>query len=155
MYKRQNQHWASTVDLEPTHNYVQKLPAAIDAPMVANNVYEFVDAPSTSTQLSSSIENQNSAMESAGFSDFSKSEVYAAPSGPVFYCAYADGFWSDARDMCMAVFNENPENGEPTVILEGPGTVAIGLAGDELQGEELSPEEVENILVPLRPINQG
>lgn len=147
--------WVGSVQLESTQTYVNDFAQGIAADEVAANVLDYQTDANTPAELRTRLEDQNQHMADMGFGDFSNAAVHRASSGNIFYAVYAGTNGQGERDMCLAVIDPNSQSEEPIAILEGPVTTCLGIATEHLEGEELTPEEVEQVLVPLRPGTQG
>ena len=151
------QDWVGTVTLNQTSSYVDAFATNTGSQEIASNVLTYQNDSNTPFTMRDRLSDQNDRMADMGFGDFSRSNVHESSSGIIFYAAYSGTNASNgtSRDMCMACFDPNSFSDEPICIVEGPTTAGIGLASENLEGSGFTPEEVDHVLVPLRPVQQG
>ncbi len=127
-------------------DYALQYANALQAERVANHIDTYLNNSSNPAFINT-IQETNEYMELSGFNHFDRSEVFTSQNENIlFYPILRD---SEAGrgflNLCMPFFRENFST-EPILLLEGPGTVGLGMIAEELSDRG---ESIEDNGVPL------
>jgi len=122
------------LEVESAMEYAAKFVAGIDATQEADHVDTYIDN-CQDADFAELLEGTNSAMAFTGFDYFDESKVYAKDDVLFYPVLRSSERNSGFLNMCIPFYRFS-ETSDPTLLMEGPGVVAIGVLSDIFEDED-------------------
>jgi len=140
------------IEVESAMEYAAKFVAGIEATQEANHVDAYID-DCQDANFAELLEDTNDAMAFTGFDYFGASKVYTKDDVLFYPVMRSNEQNSGFLNMCIP-FYRLTQTDDPTLLMEGPGVVAVGILTDTFEDEEGGGRTGGNI-IPLVVENPG
>ena len=141
-----------TIQVESAMEYTAKFVSGIEAEQEANHVDSYI-ANCQDTDFASLLEDTNDAMAFSGFDYFGASKVYTKEDVLFYPVMRSSEQNSGFLNMCIPFYRLS-QTEEPTMLMEGPGVVAVGVLSDWYNDNDGGGRTGGNI-IPLVVENAG
>jgi len=122
------------IEVESAMEYAAKFVAGIEAAQEANHVDAYIDN-CQDANFAALLEDTNNAMAFSGFDYFGESKVYTKDDVLFYPVMRSSEQNSGFLNMCIP-FYRLTQTDDPTLLMEGPGVVAVGILTDTFEDEE-------------------
>lgn len=140
------------VEVESTMAYAAKFASGVEATQAANHVDTYID-DCPDADFAELLQDTNNGMAFTGFNYFDESTVYTTDD-VLFYPVLRNSERNSGfLNMCIPFYRFS-ETSSPTLLLEGPGVVAIGILTDLYEDDDDDIRSGGNI-IPLVSENPG
>jgi len=140
------------VEVESAMAYAAKFVTGIDATQEANHVNTYIDN-CQDADFARLLEDTNNAMSFTGFDYFGESKVYTKGDVLFYPVLRSNEQNSGYLNMCVPFYRLS-ETADPTLLMEGPGVVAIGVWAD-MYGDDDGDIRNGGNIIPLVTENPG
>ena len=140
------------IEVETALDYAAKFVTGVEANQEANHVNHYIDN-SQDADFAELLENTNDAMSFTGFDYFGASKVYTKDDVLFYPVLRSNEQSSGFLNMCVPFYRLS-QTAEPTLLMEGPGVVAVGVLSDWYNDNDGGGRTGGNI-IPLVVENPG
>ncbi len=140
------------IEVESAMEYAAKFVAGIEATQEANHVDAYIDN-CQDADFAELLEDTNDAMTFSGFDYFGESRVYTKDDVLFYPVMRSSEQNSGFLNMCIPFYRLS-QTADPTILMEGPGVVAVGVLSDWYDNDEDDGRTGGNI-IPLIVENPG
>jgi len=116
------------IEVESAIDYAYKFAVGIEANQEASHVDNYIDN-CQDADFAELLEDTNNAMTFSGFDYFGESKVYTKDDVLFYPVLRSSEQNSGFLNMCIPFYRLS-QAGEPTLLMEGPGVVAVGVLSD-------------------------
>ncbi len=140
------------IEVETALDYAAKFVTGIEANQETNHVDTYISS-SQDADFAELLENTNDAMAYTGFDYFGESKVYTKDDVLFYPVLRSSEQESNFLNMCIPFYRLS-QTDAPTLLMEGPGVVAVGVLSDWYNGNNGGGRTGGNI-IPLVAENPG
>lgn len=140
------------IEVESAIDYAYKFATGIEANQEANHVDEYINN-CQDINFAELLEGTNNGMAFSGFDYFGESKVYTKDDVLFYPVLRSNEQNSGFLNLCVPFYRLSQTN-DPTLLMEGPGVVAIGILTDIFEDEDGGGRTGNNIM-PLVVENPG